>query len=263
MGSGLMPEAGFDSQIFPAVLAIWAAGAIWLLGNWIVRQTGLLAEIRRGRLLLSGREYCQLVRLKRKLKIRRRIRLVTSDEFTEIGVFGIWKPWILLPEAIAEDLTDSELEAILLHELIHIARWDNLLSHLSMFACCVFWFHPLVWLADRKLLAERERVCDDRVIELGSASRTYAASLVKVLRFGIGFRVAGVSCAGGPHLKHRIESIASGLPAPRVRFIHRLAIWGALLSLLVGSLAAVKLDRCEVDISLKNTAVQQPKPDCH
>lgn len=251
-GSGFVDGAptAFTSA-WSIVLALWAAGTVWVAGHWIVRQLALMSEIRRSRKLVEGREAQLLAKVQSRLKLLRRVRLATSREFTEIGVFGVWRPWILLPEAIADHLTDSELEAILLHELVHIARWDNLMSHISMFVCSLFWFHPVVWFTDRMLLSERERVCDDRVLELGGASRTYAESLIKVLKFGLGFRIAGVSCAGGPHLKRRIESIASGRPAPRASILHRLAVVAAFLSLVALCVAAIQVDRCMIDPVVK------------
>jgi hypothetical protein len=80
-------------------------------------------------------------------------------------------------------------------------------SNLQMALCCVFWFHPVVWAIDRKLLAERERACDEAVIGAGGGARAYAAGLLKVFRFAIGWQPAGVSCATGSHLGRRIEQI--------------------------------------------------------
>lgn len=252
-----------SSTAWTVVLALWAAGTVWVAGHWIVRQFALMGEIRRSRVLLQGREAELLAKLQRRLKLLRRVRIATSAEFTEIGVFGVCRPWILLPESIADHLTDSELEAILLHELVHIARWDNLMSHISMSVCSLFWFHPVVWLTDRMLLSERERVCDDRVLELGGASRTYAESLIKVLKFGLGFRIAGVSCAGGPHLKRRIETIASGKPAPRANILHRLAVTAVFLSLAALCVAAIQVDRCLIDPIVKKPAARAHSSDCN
>lgn len=263
LGSSLVTDSSRGwSLVYAVCLAVWAAGTVMIAGSWMTRQLLLMREISRGTLLRSGREACLVSRIRRRLKISRKIRVVTSLEFIEIGVFGVWRPWILLPAQIPQHLSDSEMETILLHEVIHVARWDNLLSHISMCVCSLFWFHPLVWLADRKLVSEREQVCDDRVIELGSPSRTYAASLVKVLNFGLGFRIAGISCAGGPHLKRRIETIASGGPLPHLSLMHRMAVAGVLLSLLAVSVASVRLDRCQMEISLKKPAHRVVKPDC-
>jgi TonB family protein len=91
------------------------------------------------------------------------------------------------------------------HELFHVKRFDNLFGSLQMFVCCLFWFHPLVWLIDRRLVEERELVCDELVVLSGAAPEAYAASLWKVVQFGFGWPVEGVSRAAGSNLKRRIK----------------------------------------------------------
>src|SRR5262249_23083566 len=106
---------------------------------------------------------------------------------------------------LAERLSDGELESVLAHELFHVKRFDNLLGSLQFFVCCLFWFHPLVWLIDRRLIEERELMCDERVILSGAAPDAYAAGLWKVVQFGLGWPVEGVSRATGANLKRRIK----------------------------------------------------------
>ena len=65
---------------------------------------------------------------------------------------------------MVEALTDQELEAVLLHELAHVRRRDNLVSLFQSWLSCVFWFHPVIWLIDHQLLVERERACDEEVL---------------------------------------------------------------------------------------------------
>src|SRR5207244_8190758 len=130
-----------------------------------------------------------LGRVRSWLGIKRDVRLLILPNTIEPGVWGIRRPVLLLPESMAEQLNDAELEAVMMHEMIHVARWDNLVANLHRFLCCLLWFHPIVWVLDRLLLAERERACDDEVIRLGGASDVYASSLLKVLRFCLGWSV--------------------------------------------------------------------------
>jgi TonB family protein len=94
---------------------------------------------------------------------------------------------------------------VLTHELFHVKRFDNLLGSFQMFICCIFWFHPLVWLIDRRLIEERESMCDERVILSGAAPEAYAAGLWKVVQFGFGWPVEGVSRAAGANFRRRIN----------------------------------------------------------
>ncbi len=236
-------------------LTIWISGSAVLFTIWIQRQLAFRKKLKDGNILNHGREMNLLSQVQERMRIRRKVQLLVSANVTEVGVWGMFHPMIVLPVEIGEHLSDSELEAIFLHELIHVARWDNLISNVQMTICCLFWFHPLVWLIDRMLLAERERVCDDRVLQLGSASKTYASSLVKVLRFGLGMRIAGASCAGGSNLKQRIENIVAGQSNQRVSVVQRVLLATVLLVLFSFTIAAVKVDRCELDLLKKKMAL--------
>jgi periplasmic protein TonB len=116
----------------------------------------------------------------------------------------------MLPESVAEHLDDVELKAIMLHELVHIQRRDNLIGNFQMAICALLWFHPFVWFISRKLYDEREQACDERVLEICAAPEAYAASILKVVRFTFGWKVAGVTgAASGTNLRRRIENIMS------------------------------------------------------
>jgi hypothetical protein len=107
-----------------------------------------------------------------------------------------------------------------------------------MLLCCLFWFHPMVWLIDRKLLAERERACDERVIELGGSPEVYAKSLVKVFQVGLNWKLAGVSCATGSNLRRRIDRIMTNKESAKFAVSHRLAIAACVCALIAFSITA-------------------------
>lgn len=192
------------------LVSLWLAGAAFLLLRWGRDHRRFARAVRAGRRLTTGREAEILERQRARLGLRRTVRLIVSDELPEPGAWGLVRPTVVLPEGVADQLTTPELEAVILHELIHIRRWDNLIALVQRALCCLFWFHPLLWLLDRRLLTERERVCDERVVALSGASEPYARGLLKVLRFGVGLRLVGVSAATASNLRTRIEHIRSG-----------------------------------------------------
>lgn len=192
------------------LVTLWLGGAAWLGFRWLRQHRAFGRAIRSGRVLEAGREVEILDRWRRRLSLRRPVALVVSDELPEPGVWGVLRPAVVLPAGVAEHLDPAELEAVILHELVHVRRWDNLVATLQRVLCCLFWFHPLLWLLERKLLVERERVCDERVVALSGAARPYARGLLKVLRFGVGLLPAGVSAATASNLRARIERIQTG-----------------------------------------------------
>ena len=81
-------------------------------------------------------------------------------------------PVLLWPEGLSERLDDAHLEAVIAHELCHVRRRDNLAAAIHMLVEAVFWFHPLVWWLGARLIDERERACDEEVLQRGSAPHT-------------------------------------------------------------------------------------------
>lgn len=197
-----------DHGYFYSVLTLlWVAVSALLFASWLSRRRSLSATIREGEVVRCGRETEILERVSSWLGLRRKATLVISSKMTEPGVWGIFRPVVVLPEGISDRLTDDELEAVMLHEMVHVERWDNLIGVLQRIVCCLLWFHPLLWLLDRQLLAEREQACDDTVIKLGGASKVYASSITKVCKHSLGWSQPGLSNAAGSNLKRRIGRI--------------------------------------------------------
>src|SRR5436190_2353769 len=82
-------------------------------------------------------------------------------------IVGWLHPMLLMPTDITERLTTRQLKAILVHEMSHVSRRDNLFAAIHMLAEAVFWFHPLIWWIGSRLVEERERSCDEEVVRLG------------------------------------------------------------------------------------------------
>ena len=95
------------------------------------------------------------------------IRAVSSPSLLEPGVFGVFRPVLLLPEGILDRLTAAQLKGVIAHELCHVRHQDNLVAAIQMFVETVFWFHPLVWWIGRRMVEEREQACDEEVLCLG------------------------------------------------------------------------------------------------
>jgi beta-lactamase regulating signal transducer with metallopeptidase domain len=80
------------------------------------------------------------------------------------GVDGVLRPCISLPHGIDSLLSKNELNAVLVHEVTHARRRDNLIRLLYEVSLCALWFHPLVWVTGGRLALYRELSCDESVI---------------------------------------------------------------------------------------------------
>lgn len=231
-------SSGRGRKVYPALTFIWLLGFAFLSGRWIKRRHDFAVAVRAGEHTDQGREAESLKRVQSWLMLGRPARLVVSPEVTEPGVWGTLRPTVVIPETMAESLSEAELDAVMMHELIHVSRWDNLISNLQMLFCCLFWFHPLVWLIDKELLLERESACDEKVVELGGAHGIYASSLLKVLKFCLGVRLAGVSAATGSNLKRRIDKIMANEGRTNMAWSHRVLIGAVAVMAIVFSITA-------------------------
>src|SRR5256885_4156597 len=198
-------------RVLPALLAAtWLGGFLVVLLVWYVRWRQISAAVRQALPLREGREVVALRRLERVGEMPQRIEVRLSRAALEPGIFGISSPVLLWPEGISGRLEDAHLEAILAHELWHVRRRDNLAAALHMVVEAIFWFHPLVWWLEARLMEERERACDEEVLELGSDRQVYAESILKICEFCVGSPLACVSGVTGADLKKRIARIMTG-----------------------------------------------------
>jgi HEAT repeat protein/beta-lactamase regulating signal transducer with metallopeptidase domain len=158
---------------------MWLAGALVVLlrlgrGAWLVRRV-----LHRATPLASPDWTVPLVEAADRLGLAREPLLVASDAVLMPIVCGVWRPAIVLP-ADAREWTERRRRAVLCHELAHVRRFDLGLTILSRIGCAIWWFHPLVWVAARRLRLESERACDDMVLGVGTRPSEYADHLLQI-----------------------------------------------------------------------------------
>ena len=109
--------------------------------------------------------------------------------------WGVVRPVVILPES-CEAWSDAQAYEVLIHEGGHVRRHDCLTQLLASAACVLYWFNPLVWLAARQMLTERERACDDQVLLAGARASDYANDLLDLARtFGAPWSTSQVTTA--------------------------------------------------------------------
>ena len=158
----------------------WLAGfllAAGALGAGKLRLRGLRAASR-----CANEEWQTLLNdLRASMKVRRPVELLQSREDRMPMTWGWWRPVILLPDE-AEGWSQERRRVVLLHELAHVKRWDCLTQFIARAACSLYWFNPLVWVAVRRMEVERERACDDLVLQGGCRASLYAEHLLEIAR---------------------------------------------------------------------------------
>ncbi len=114
------------------------------------------------------------------LGLKREVVLRASDEFEGPALIAVGRPVVVIPSWCILELSDAELKQVLLHELAHYARRDHLTVFLVQFTRIIFFFHPAVWYATRRIGIEAERACDAAVVRVSKHPERYASVLLKV-----------------------------------------------------------------------------------
>jgi bla regulator protein blaR1 len=213
----------------PLILGMaWAVGFTGIACAWWSRRRRIIAVIRAGS----------------PLELDLPVRAISSPSFLEPGVFGIFRPVLLLPEGIFDHLTPEQMRSVIAHELCHVRRRDNLISVIQMIVETAFWFHPLAWWIGKRIFKERERACDEEVLRLGNQPRAYAQGILKVCELYLESPLASVAgIAGGAYLRTRIEAILKYEAVVKLNLAKRLALIGASIAaiatpVIVGILSA-------------------------
>ena len=201
------------NELYCALTLTWLSGFLFFVVRWAKGSLSLARAVRTSHRSASSREAEILKRVRSQLQLRQEVVILVSDKVTEAGLWGIWRPTVLLPEGAASRLSDEELEAVILHELLHVKRRDNLAAVLQKALFALLWFYPPVWLIDRKLFEERERACDEEVLRIRQSPETYISGILKVVRACVEQRLVGTSSIGGSSLKRRmVYLLSTGLP---------------------------------------------------
>jgi len=190
-----------------AVGFIWIAGALTFLLPlavnlwWLrrLRRNGLpWPELQRRTALLAA-----------ECGVRHRVEVLLHEETPTPLMCGLWSPTIVLP-CDARDWNDGELRCAVVHELEHVRRGDWAMQLMARTICALYWFHPLVWVAWRRLCLEAERACDDAVIQ--NEERTeYAEQLVSLARrISKAHAQPALGMANRSDLSRRIHAVLDG-----------------------------------------------------
>jgi bla regulator protein BlaR1 len=230
----------FSDTLIPTPVA--SRGANWLSASlftiWICGCLAIIAMR-----LCAWLRVRAAVRASKPVDIAAPITIRTSSYLLEPGVVGFVRPTLLMPEGILETLSARQLEAVLAHELAHVRRRDNLIAAIHMVVEAIFWFYPPVWWVGARLIDERERACDESVLNLGNEPRDYAEAIVGVCKLCVESPLACISGVTGADLKGRIHSILAGRVGRDLKFTKKAVLVAAGIAvvsapILVGAMRA-------------------------
>jgi len=166
-----------------ALFGIWLVGLLGMMGL-LARQYLRLRRHLSGSAPVQDPQVLDAFRQAREaIGVGSRVRLLTSASLSSPILVGLVRPRIMLPAGALEDLPADQLRPVLLHELAHLRRRDLWVNWIQVILQSLYWFHPLVWLANLRLRREREMIVDDVVLShLGGEREVYGNSLLSVVK---------------------------------------------------------------------------------
>jgi bla regulator protein BlaR1 len=224
-----------------AATAVYAVPTAILLFITFLALARLVTLQARAEVLVDGHWLSALARAQRRMGFKHGTALLTSNELSSPISWGLMRPVILLNTRAVE--ASGEAEAIIAHELAHVARMDWAKLLLARVATALFWFNPLVWLLAREAHQLREEAADDSVLAADIPDTDYAQLLVGVARHecpGLLLGAHGVAPSKSS-LARRVARVLDGASArgPVARSFALGVLVGALL--IAAPLAALTL----------------------
>ena len=166
--AGELPGTDWKA-ILPLLWAVGALGfAVRALGGWAVVE-----RLRRqGTPVMDPVVLQAVARWAEELGVTRRIQVVITAVESPVTA-GWWRPVVMLPVSALTGLGRAELEAVLAHELAHIARHDYFVNWLQMGMEVLYFHHPAAWWISAVLRREREHCCDETAVRLSKDRTNY------------------------------------------------------------------------------------------
>jgi beta-lactamase regulating signal transducer with metallopeptidase domain len=229
------PSAGPKLGFAAVGLLACIAGSVILLGILISRSRNVARRVAE-----AAEAPAQLQELLnsccRQMRMRQTTTLKLAGFAMSPAACGLLRPVILIPEELVNKLSMPSLRAVLLHELAHIKRGDVWVNYLQTLLQIVYWYHPLLWLANAQIRRVREQAVDEMVmVEMGEDAETYPVTLLQVaktcfVRARLRLRLVGI-VESGSALAQRLKRLINR-PIPTTS---RLTMANVLLCLLAGA----------------------------
>ncbi len=192
----------------------WSVGVLVLVSVlvqrfWFVKSLVAQSEpVKAERIRQLMAECRELVRVSSKVELRLTRNMMSP------AACGLWKPVILMPEELLEKLSKDQLKAVLLHELSHIKRGDLWVNLAQTLLQIVYFFNPLLWIANAIIRNVREKAVDELVIaKLEGDAGMYSSTLVDIAEIAF----------SRPHFSLRLVGVVESKKALKDRIKHILS----------------------------------------
>lgn len=217
---------------------VWATGFILIMGVTVMRGLRFGRLLRHTRLQVDKGLQTHIDGVVKEYWPGIRLQAYQLEGISQPFVWGLLRGAVYLPANFAETGSDNTRRSVLLHEIAHVTRFDPLVNLVQIAIQALYWFHPLVWLANRMIRSEREKCCDEVALaKLKTSPREYGSAIVDALVNEYESRLTVPSLAvAGPvkNIEDRIKTIMK----PGKRFYSRPPFKALVVILLLAAIGS-------------------------
>ncbi len=212
--SGGAATAGSVADLLPWLAPFWMTGVLFFQVRAAAGWMGVRRLRRVGVCCATGAWQARLNALAARIRVSLPVKMLESSLAEVPLVAGYLRPVILMPVGLLAGLPSAQVDALLIHELAHIRRFDHLLSLLQTVAESLLFYHPAVWWISGRIRTERENCCDDWVVATTGDRHEYAVALAALEQNRSMAREAALAATGGS-LVERIRRVLVRAEEPR------------------------------------------------
>jgi bla regulator protein BlaR1 len=176
---GLQDDNGWTKTVCYYSTFIYFTGIVFYL-VYMIFSIGHIHAIRKGGKPVQGAWLDRFNAFKERAGIGIRTILLVSDRTDTPILAGFIRPVVIVPTGMLTQLPFSQVEAILMHELFHLKRFDHLMNLFQRMVEMLFFYNPAIWSLSRIIRIERENCCDDLVLRECSRPLDYARALYQL-----------------------------------------------------------------------------------
>ncbi|HXJ47357.1 MAG TPA: M56 family metallopeptidase [Candidatus Dormibacteraeota bacterium] len=265
--AGAPAVKSLSAQALPLLVEFWLAGVLF----FTLRTAGSLIYLERLRraasLSVAPALLAKCRELQSRLGITRIIRFCECRWLDAPAVIGWFRPVILLPVRALTGLTEDQIEAVIVHELAHIRRFDAFVNLFQAVVESLLFFHPAVWWLNKRVRIERENCCDDVAVAACGNHLGYARALTTMEEWRA-TPAFSLAANGSPlaarisrilGLRHAAENRTAGLGASFVCFAAAIAA-ASLLYGVAHPAAAARIEKALFTPAAQAVPAPTPRP---
>lgn len=244
------------------LVTIWLAGFATLYGGWIIGGIRLRRRLLAEATAVSPAMAGHIANAAAKAGMDALPRCLAVRDSHGPALLGVFSPILTLSHGLEDKLTPSELEAVLLHEFIHLRRRDPLALAVHVAAVSALWFNPVAWLLSRWIRLETEKACDEGVLDLTAQPEVYAQGILKVVHLALGLPEPHLLSVITPPVVSRVKNILRHEARSDRRWLRAAAVASGLVLLALGGGQAVADANAAIrpDPAPAGTAIMTSRP---